>query len=153
MKKMLCVALLFSLCLCGCGEKKDDSIESKTTAEVQASVENDNDEFDRVSVVKAYNSNHGTESGDAWDIEDESVKQQVYDWYKEFQNCKEEPVSEELVEQHRIAGKNPVTIYFYDENNEPVTVQQSDSAVADVVVNGQYYRDTNDESVFSVVLQ
>lgn len=147
----LTVALL-SVGLYGCSSAADSAVEDKTTTTTTttAAVSIDSAEdktVERDTTVSANLLGDGVHTElDAWDIEDEELKQKIFDWYDDFKAGKFEEVSKAEVDAgDRRAGPTPLNIYFYDEDNQPVKVIESLNSEADFIIDGEYYK-FNDSS-------
>lgn len=123
---------LFSMGLYGCSSAADSAVEDKTTTTTTttAAVSIDSAEdktVERDTTVSANLLGDGVHTElDAWDIEDEELKQKIFDWYDDFKAGKfEEVPQDELDELKERIGPTPLNIYFFDEDNQPVKVIES----------------------------
>lgn len=151
-KKMIALAMaLLSVGLYGCGSAADSAVEDKsatTTTTAAASIDNAADKaVERDTTVSANLLGDGVHTElDAWDIEDEELKQKIFDWYDDFKAGKYEAVSQaELDEGLNQMGPTPLKIYFCDEDNQAVKVTESLNSAADFIIDGKYYK-FNDSS-------
>lgn len=150
-KKMIALAMaLLSVGLYGCGSAADSAGEDKTTTTTTAAVSLDNaadKAAKRDTTVSANLLGDGVHTElDAWDIEDEELKQKIFDWYDDFKAGKYEAVSQaELDEGSDRKGSTPLKIYFCDEDNQAVKVTESLNSAADFIIDGKYYK-FNDSS-------
>lgn len=157
----LAVALL-SVGLYGCSSAADSAVEDKTTTTTTtttttAAVSIDSAEdktVERDTTVSANLLGDGVHTElDAWDIEDEELKQKIFDWYDDFKAGKFEEVSKAEVDAgDRRAGPTPLNIYFFDEDNQPVKVIESLNSEADFIIDGEYYKfnDSSDNIIKAV---
>ena len=152
-KKMIAMTMaLLSVGLYGCSNAADSAVEDKTTTTTTttAAVSIDSAEdktVERDTTVSANLLGDGVHTElDAWDIEDEELKQKIFDWYDDFKAGKFEEVSKAEVDAgDRRAGPTPLNIYFFDEDNQPVKVIESLNSEADFIIDGKYYK-FNDSS-------
>lgn len=154
----LTVALL-SVGLYGCSSAADSTVEDKTTTTTTttAAVSIDSAEdktVERDTTVSANLLGDGVHTElDAWDIEDEELKQKIFDWYDDFKAGKFEEVSKAEVDVgDRRAGPTPLNIYFFDKDNQPVKVTESLKCAADFIIDGKYYKfnDSSDNIIKAV---
>lgn len=146
---------LLSVGLYGCSSAADSAVEDKTTTTTTtttttAAVSIDSAEdktVERDTTVSANLLGDGVHTElDAWDIEDEELKQKIFDWYDDFKAGKFEEVSKAEVDAgDRRAGPTPLNIYFFDKDNQPVKVIESLNSEADFIIEGKYYK-FNDSS-------
>lgn len=152
-KKMIALTMaLLSVGLYGCSNAADSAVEDKTTTTTTttAAVSIDSAEdktVERDTTVSANLLGDGVHTElDAWDIEDEELKQKIFEWYDDFKAGKFEEVSKAEVDAgDRRAGPTPLNIYFFDEDNQPVKVIESLNSEADFIIDGKYYK-FNDSS-------
>ena len=151
----LTVALI-SVGLYGCSSAADSAVEDKTTTTTAAvSIDSAEDKtVERDSTVSANLLGDGVHTElDAWDIEDEELKQKIFDWYDDFKAGKFEEVSKAEVDAgDRRAGPTPLNIYFFDKDNQPVKVIESLNSEADFIIDGKYYKfnDSSDNIIKAV---
>ena len=140
---------LLSVGLYGCSSAADSAVEDKTTTTTAAvSIDSAEDKtVERDTTVSANLLGDGVHTElDAWDIEDEELKQKIFDWYDDFKAGKfEEVPQDELDELKERIGPTPLNIYFFDEDNQPVKVIESLNSEADFIIDGKYYK-FNDSS-------
>lgn len=140
---------LLSVGLYGCSSAADSAVEDKTTTTTAAvSIDSAEDKtVERDTTVSANLLGDGVHTElDAWDIEDEELKQKIFDWYDDFKTGKfEEVPQDELDELKERIGPTPLNIYFFDEDNQPVKVIESLNSEADFIIDGKYYK-FNDSS-------
>lgn len=151
---------LLSMGLYGCSSAADSAVEDKattTTTNTTAAVSIDSAEdktVERDTTVSANLLGDGVHTElDAWDIEDEELKQKIFDWYDDFKAGKFEEVSKAEVDAgDRRAGPTPLNIYFFDEDNQPVKVTESLKCAADFIIDGKYYKfnDSSDNIIKAV---
>ena len=153
---------LLSVGLYGCSSAADSAVEDKTTTTTTtttttAAVSIDSAEdktVERDTTVSANLLGDGVHTElDAWDIEDEELKQKIFDWYDDFKAGKFEEVSKAEVDAgDRRAGPTPLNIYFHDEDNQPVKVTESLKCAADFIIDGKYYKfnDSSDNIIKAV---
>lgn len=145
-KKMIALIMaLLSVGLYGCGSVADSAGEDKITTTTTAAVSLDNaadKAVERDTTVSANLLGDGVHTElDAWDIEDEELKQKIFDWYDDFKAGKYEAVSQaELDEGSEPKGPTPLKIYFCDEDNQAVKVTESLNSAADFIIDGKYYK-------------
>lgn len=149
-KKMIALTMaLLSVGLYGCSNAADSAVEDKTTTTTAAvSIDSAEDKtVERDTTVSANLLGDGVHTElDAWDIEDEELKQKIFEWYDDFKAGKFEEVSKAEVDAgDRRAGPTPLNIYFFDEDNQPVKVTESLKCAADFIIDGKYYK-FNDSS-------
>ena len=143
---------LLSVGLYGCSSAADSTVEDKTTTTTTTtavvSIDSAEDKtVERDTTVSANLLGDGVHTElDAWDIEDEELKQKIFDWYDDFKAGKFEEVSKAEVDAGDLrAGPTPLNIYFFDEDNQPVKVTESLKCAADFIIDGKYYK-FNDSS-------
>lgn len=153
---------LLSVGLYGCSSAADSAVEDKTTTTTTtttttAAVSIDSAEdktVERDTTVSANLLGDGVHTElDAWDIEDEELKQKIFDWYDDFKAGKFKEVSKAEVDAgDRRAGPTPLNIYFFDEDNQPVKVTESLKCAADFIIDGKYYKfnDSSDNIIKAV---
>lgn len=127
-KKMIALTMaLLSVGLYGCGSVADSAGEDKITTTTTAAVSLDNaadKAVERDTTVSANLLGDGVHTElDAWDIEDEELKQKIFDWYDDFKAGKYEAVSQAEL----------------DEGSEPKGPTPLKSA-ADFIIDGKYYK-------------
>ena len=149
-KKMIALTMaLLSVGLYGCSNAADSALEDKpTTTTAAVSIDSAEDKtVERDTTVSANLLGDGVHTElDAWDIEDEELKQKIFEWYDDFKAGKFEEVSKAEVDAgDRRAGPTPLNIYFFDEDNQPVKVTESLKCAADFIIDGKYYK-FNDSS-------
>lgn len=155
-KKTIALAMsLLSVGLYGCGSVTEsvadsDSSATSTTAAVVENIEDeskiDGKTVERNTVVSVnYPGDGHNIAEENWNVEDESVKQKVFDWYEDFKAGNFKQVKKSVAREHLLAGRTPMSVCFYDENNQLVKVSGSDSSLADFCFDGEYYK-FNDKS-------
>lgn len=142
---------LLSVGLYGCSSAADSAVEDKTTTTTTTtaavsidSAENKTVERNTVVSVNYPGDGHNI-AEENWNVEDESVKQRVFDWYEDFKAGNFKQVKQSVAREHLLAGRTPMSVCFYDENNQLVKVSGSDSSLADFCFDGEYYK-FNDKS-------
>lgn len=150
-KKIILISTLCTLILSACGDISQSNTDdvSSDVSKGQETSENVSTEETAREIYVSTSIGNPFEEDLEWTIEDEKIKQEIFDWYNDFLEQNYQPV--ELDAQNTLAGGKQVTITFNDLDGNKVVITNPGNTGAKVNVNGQPYK--CDSSVLDIALE